>query len=145
MYDYSYYNSSNLGSSAAAGVGIGLLLFYIFFCLAIYAFSAICLWKVFKKAGRNGWEAIIPIYNTWVLFEISGYPGYYILFALIPCVGGIIAIVFEILASISLAKKFKKESWFPILLILVPVVGYAILGFGKDTYDASLGDNKITK
>ena len=28
-------------------------------------------WKVFKKAGKNGWEALIPYYNTWVLCEIA--------------------------------------------------------------------------
>ena len=26
-------------------------------------------WKIFKKAGRKGWEAIIPIYNIIVLLE----------------------------------------------------------------------------
>ena len=24
-------------------------------------------WKIFKKAGRKGWEAIIPLYSTWIL------------------------------------------------------------------------------
>ena len=29
-------------------------------------------WNLLKKAGRKGWEAIIPFYNTWVLAEIAG-------------------------------------------------------------------------
>ena len=24
-------------------------------------------WEIFKKAGRKGWEAIIPLYSTWIL------------------------------------------------------------------------------
>ena len=32
---------------------------------------AIAQWKVFEKAGKPGWAAIIPFYNTWVLFELG--------------------------------------------------------------------------
>ena len=32
------------------------------------------MWKVFTKAGKPGWAAIIPIYNIWVLLEIAGKP-----------------------------------------------------------------------
>ena len=41
-------------------IGIGLLVLYI-----------VGYVKLFKKAGRDGWEAIIPFYNDWVLVEIS--------------------------------------------------------------------------
>jgi hypothetical protein len=29
-------------------------------------------WKLFEKAGEHGWAAIIPFYNTYVLYKISG-------------------------------------------------------------------------
>lgn len=29
------------------------------------------MWKIFQKAGRPGWAAIVPVYNNWVLFEIT--------------------------------------------------------------------------
>ncbi len=32
------------------------------------------LWKAFTKAGKPGWAAIIPIYNTIVLPQIAGKP-----------------------------------------------------------------------
>ena len=147
MYN-DYYNYGSYGyDSAAAGLTTGLLIFYIFIwiiALAVSVVQIIGMWKVFKKAGKNGWEAIVPFYNAWVLFEISGYPGYYMFFGFIPCVGPIVLLVFEILDAISLAKKFNKSSGFAALLILVPVVGYCILGFGNDTYDASLGENKVS-
>ncbi|MBR3281478.1 MAG: hypothetical protein IKI57_06580 [Clostridia bacterium] len=30
------------------------------------------LWKIFTKAGEKGWKALIPIYNAYILFKISG-------------------------------------------------------------------------
>lgn len=150
MYsDYSNYGSySGYDTAVASSVMSGLMFFYIFMwiiAMAVAVVEIIGMWKVFKKAGKGGWEAIVPIYNIWTLFEISGYPGAYVLFGLIPCAGPIILLVFEILAAISLSKKFNKSGGFAALLILVPVVGYCILGFGNDEYDESQGEHKNSK
>lgn len=40
--------------------------------VTIYVIYTIALWKLFKKAGKNGWEAIIPFYNTYTLTEVAG-------------------------------------------------------------------------
>ena len=146
-YDYNYGNY-NLDSTTSAGIAAGFLVFYIIYMVLVLAVSVvqiIGMWKTFKKAGKQGWEAIVPFYNVWTLFEISGYPGAYMFFIFIPCAGPIIYLVFEIMAAISLSKKFNKSGGFAALLILVPVVGYCILGFGNDEYDASLGDHKNQK
>jgi len=37
-------------------------------CIALLAAN----WKTFTKAGRAGWKSIIPIYNTYVAFDIAG-------------------------------------------------------------------------
>lgn len=141
-YDYDYYNTA-----AASSIIGGFLVFYLFILfisIAAAVVEIIAIWKVFKKAGKEGWEAIIPFYNLWTLFEISGYPGYYMFFGFIPCVGIFILLVFKIMAAISLSKKFNKSGGFAALLVLVPVVGYSILGFGKDEYNSSLGEQRDT-
>ena len=116
---------------------------YILFWVCIIAYRVIIRWKIFKKAGKNGWEALIPIYSSWTLFEISGYPGYLILFVLIPYAGFIILFVFKIMAAISLAKKFKKEDAFCLLLIFLPLIGYSIIAWDpKAKYDATKGNQK---
>ena len=51
---------------------IAILLILSIVIIAFLVFYFVCLWKLFKKAGKNGWEAIIPYYNTWVLIEIAG-------------------------------------------------------------------------
>ena len=50
---------------------IGFLILYI-----------VSMWKLFKKAGKNGWESIIPYYNTYVLIEIAGLNWWYFLIAM---------------------------------------------------------------
>lgn len=143
MYSDYGYNVYNEAAATAFGFSmLSIMIVYISLisvAIAVGVIETIALWKVFKKAGRHGWEAIIPFYNTWTLFEISGYRGSIIFFGFIPYAGPIILLVFGIKAAISLAQKFHKSGGFAALLALVPVVGYCILGFGKDTYEGKLG------
>lgn len=37
-------------------------------CIALLAAN----WKTFTKAGRAGWKSIVPIYGTYVAFDIAG-------------------------------------------------------------------------
>ena len=125
----------NLSSVANAGsfwaVLMGFLAVTWFFCLAILVITIIGMWKVFEKAGREGWKSIIPIYNMYVLTEISGQNGWLFLLCLIPGVG---ALIWTILVSIKLAPAFGKETAFAIGLILLGPIFYMILGFGSAKY-----------
>ncbi len=110
---------------AIPGWVIALLI--VFGVIAVIAI--VSLWKIFKKAGKNGWEAIIPIYNMITLVEIVEKPMYYILFFFLP--------VAPILVWIPLAEKFGKESSFGVLTYFFPFVCLPILAFGKDTFKAA--------
>ena len=147
-YDYNAINSYDYDTAAAGLVG-GLAIVYMIFVIFLYLIAIavavveiIAMWKVFKKAGRGGWEAIVPFYNVWTLLEISGIHGAKMFFGFIPFAGPIILLVYEIKAAISLSQKFHKSGGIAVLLILLSVVGYCILGFGNDTYDAKLGLQK---
>ena len=124
----------NYGSTASTGVMAGLGI-YIGIMAVIYLVMIIAWWIIFKKAGRHGWESLIPIYNIYVLFEIGGQKGIYILFNLIPCVGSIIFFIFEIKAVIGLSKRFGKSTGFGILTILFPMIGFPILAFSSAKYE----------
>lgn len=41
-----------------------------FISSALVIWSIVSIWIIFKKAGRKWWEAIIPVWNVYVLFKI---------------------------------------------------------------------------
>lgn len=45
---------------------LGGSIFILLLVIALYVVYVIGLWKLFKKAGKQGWEAIIPFYNTYI-------------------------------------------------------------------------------
>ena len=94
----------------------------------------ISIWKIFKKAGKPGWAAIIPIYNMYVLLKIVGRPGLWLILYFIP----IANIIFHLVVAMDLAKVFNKSKVFGIVLLwLFSFIGYLMLGFGKSTYTPS--------
>ena len=130
--DYSnYYNTTT--KAATAGFGAAFIV-YLIICLAIAAVMIVSLWKVFTKAGRPGWAAIVPFYNMWTLFEIGGQKGAYIFFIFIPFVGSIIYLVFEIKALLEIATRFGKDTTFGVLSIFFPFVTFPILAFSDAKY-----------
>ena len=63
--------------AAAAGIFAALAGFGI--CVAVIMFAVLGLvvaglWKMFAKAGRPGWAAIVPFYGDMIRNEIAGVP-----------------------------------------------------------------------
>lgn len=135
-----------IGSSALnADATVLLLLIGLLLGAVLIILTTLGWWKTFRKAGRPGWTAIIPVYNTWVLFEISGKPGWWALLGSVSAifislilplyVGLILPLVLYIVASFELTRRFGKGIVFTIFgLILFPIIGFLILGFGKAAY-----------
>ena len=94
------------------------------------------LWKIFSKAGKPGWAAIIPIYNLIVLFEITGKSIWWIVLFLIPVVNFIAPLIVMILVYITLAERFGRGGGTIVGLILLPFIFVPMLGFGSATYQA---------
>ncbi len=101
-----------------------------FFGLLIGLLMIIALWKIFTKAGEEGWKSIIPIYNTIVLLKIAGRPWWWILLLLIPFVNFIVLIV----VMNDLSKAFGHGLGFTLGLIFLSPIFYLILGFGGSRY-----------
>jgi hypothetical protein len=112
--------------SGMAAMGTGILIFY----LVILVLMIASMWKIFIKAGKPGWAAIIPIYNFIVLLEIVGKPNWWILLLIIPFVNFIILIIITHRLSISFGQGVGTT----ILLIILPFIGYPMLGFGSASY-----------
>jgi len=107
------------------GAAIGVILYLAFIVLMI-----VSMWKVYQKAGREGWESIVPFYNTWVMAEIAGKPGWWMFLIFIPFVGLIIAIYLVYL----FAKSFGKGVGYTLGMIFLPFIFFPMLAFGDATY-----------
>jgi hypothetical protein len=114
---------------------VGYLMLGVFAVLALVALGTVLLvvvakWKIFEKAGRPGWAAIVPIYNKLVMLRMVGRPDWWIVLVFIPPVN----LGVSVLLNIDLAKVFDREEIFAVGLILLPFVFYPILAFGDAAY-----------
>ena len=98
--------------------------------LAIVILSIVGLWKLFEKAGKPGWAAIVPIYNCIVMLEIVGKPIWWIVLFFIPFVN----IVIIVMVLIALAKSFGKSAGYGIACIFVGFILLPMLGFSDAKY-----------
>ena len=112
------------------------IIFLLVFILIFAIPTIVGMWKTFQKAGKGGWECIVPVYNYTVLAEIVGKPMWWGLLCLIPYVG----IIWGIWMLNLLSKSFGKDTGFTIGLIFLPFIFFPILGFGSAQY---LGPNGI--
>ncbi len=103
--------------------------FWIAYC-AVLLLVIVSIWKIFEKAGKPGWAAIIPIYNIIVLLEIVGKPVWWFILLLIPFVNFIIIIILAHRLSLS----FGQGVGMTLLLLILPIIGYPMLAFGSATY-----------
>ena len=79
MYDYSDYYDYYDYSSAPAFNPLPTII-----SLVLCVFVLVCMWIIFRKAGKPGWAAIVPFYNLYVLFDITWGSGMRFLLMLIP-------------------------------------------------------------
>jgi hypothetical protein len=87
-------------------------------------------WKIFVKAGKPGWAAIIPIYNLVVYLQVVNRPIWWIVLMFIP----IVNVVVWIILTNDLAKSFGKGVGWTIGMLFLGFIFYPILGFGGDRY-----------
>lgn len=119
--------------------------------VAFLVFWLACIWKIFVKAGRKGWECLIPFWGPILFFSIAKVHWLWLI-VMILCnamaefndsntFGNLLCAVISIAISIyfayNLARAFGKNiilsiilSIYPLSLILMP-----ILAFDKSEYN----------
>ena len=141
--------NSKVVASGILGMGAGMV-----FTIGIVWFIlvAIAEWKLFEKAGRPGWHALIPFLRDYDLFDMcwvgslgivaaicsgisvssqTGAKGFMLTLAGI-C--GVVNLVLSIMMSIKLSKAFGKGTGFAVGLILFQPIFLLILGFSDARY-----------
>ena len=127
----SYYAGTSYGVSTTSGLTGAIAAMGLFFWILSMALSIlmiVSLWKIFKKAGKPGWASIIPIYNIYIMCEIAEKEWWYVLLSCVPFAN----IYAMIVLYNGMAKRFGKSGGFVAGMILLPVIFFPILAFGKD-------------
>lgn len=123
-YEYNTYN----GDVPEGMVGFIAVLYLLVFAIAIV--SIIAEWKLFKKAGYNGWEAIVPFYNTYCLCDIVFGNGLLFLILFVPVVNGF----FSLFLFFKMAEVYNKSAAFGIGLIFLSPIFLCLMAFDSNTY-----------
>ena len=127
----SYYAGTSYGVSTTSGLTGAIAAMGLFFWILSMALSIlmiVSLWKIFKKAGKPGWASIIPIYNIYIMCEIAEKEWWYVLLSFVPFAN----IYAMIVLYNGMAKRFGKSGGFVAGMILLPVIFFPMLAFGKD-------------
>lgn len=76
--------------------------------LAIEIFSGIVTFNFYKQAGRQAWEAFVPIYRIVIMLKIIERPWWWTILCYLPVVGNVMAIVviFELLHVFNFRKLY---------------------------------------
>lgn len=111
----------------------------------VLVLQIVAMWKLFKKAGEPGWKAIIPIYNSYVYYKISGVPSLFwilIVVSVLSAVPNDIVVYISLILTIcivvyqthSLSKAFGHGVGYTLGLLFLNLIFVFILGFGSSEY-----------
>lgn len=130
-YDYGDYGDyGSYGDEAVVAAGIGIYVVYLIFCIAVAIVGVIAYWKLFTKARKPGWHAIVPYLNLYTLFDVIYGNGWKFLLMLVPGLNAVLAIMM----MVRLGQSFNKSTGFILGLIFLTPIFLMILAFGDARY-----------
>jgi hypothetical protein len=99
------------------------------------------MWRIYEKAGEDGWAVLVPVYNSWVFARMGNKPGWLGL-VMLACwfarVGGVPKVQagaalahFAIYTVIcfGIARAFGRGVFFGLGLTFLPFIFVPILAF----------------
>jgi len=89
---------------------------FIFF-LIIQVIHFAGTWKLYKKAGRQPWEAIVPVYNAIVLMKIINRPKWWVILLFIPIINLLMFPVVWVETIRSFGKNTTADSFLVVLTL----------------------------
>ena len=95
-------------------------------------------WKILSKAGLPGWGILIPVWNSMLLWQAAGKPGWW----------GIIALIVSplwIAHPFMLAGQFGKGGGYGVGLLLLPIIFYPMLAFGSAEHASQVEEGESGK
>ena len=106
---------------------------WLLFILGIQAVHFLGTYRLYIKAGRKGWEALVPIYNAVVLMQIIRRPKWWVILLFIP----IINLMMFPAVWVETLRSFGRTKWVDTLLVILTLGLYLfVINYdSKTTYD----------
>ena len=106
---------------------------WLLFILGIQAVHFLGTYRLYIKAGRKGWEALVPIYNAVVLMQIIRRPKWWVILLFIP----IINLMMFPAVWVETLRSFGRTKWVDTLLVILTLGLYLfVVNYNsKTTYD----------
>ena len=129
---------------SAARVNAALFQFANTSYMIYYVLMIICWWRVFMKAGKNGFMAIIPFYDIVVMYRVAlpaehvksviiVFVCWLLYYARFPwemvLITGVFALWAQLRFDVALAKSFGHKSIFALFIILLYPIAMLYLAF----------------
>lgn len=104
------------------------ILQWLLFFAVVQVIHFLGTWRLYKKAGRQPWEAAIPVYNAVILMKIINRPWWWTILLFIPIVNLIIIPVIWVETIRSFGRNSTMETYLVILSLGLYIfyVNYAL-------------------
>ena len=93
------------------------LIQWLLFILVLQVIHFLGTWKLYVKAGRKAWEAIVPVYNAVVLMKIINRPKWWVILLFIPIINLLMFPIIWVETIRSFGKNTTKDTWLVILTL----------------------------
>lgn len=88
---------------------------WILFFLLLQVIHFLGTWKLYQKAGRKWWEALVPVFNAYVLLKIIQRPIWWIFILFIP----IVNVIFLPVLWVETIRSFRRYTTLDTFLVIV--------------------------
>jgi len=90
---------------------------WLLFIIVLQVVHFLGTWKLYVKAGRKAWEAIVPIYNAIVLMQIINRPKWWVILLFIPIINLLMFPIVWVETIRSFGKNTTKDSFLVVLTL----------------------------
>lgn len=94
-----------------------------------FTIPTVFAWLLFEKAGKYGWQTLIPFYNLYIFLKIIKKPTWWYALLLVPFLN----VFMYMLMLVELVKCFSRyKLWEQFLAVVLPFIYLPYLGFKSD-------------
>lgn len=90
---------------------------WLLFIAVIQLIHFLGTYKLYVKAGRKSWEALVPIYNAVILMKIINRPSWWVVLLFIPIINLLMFPVIWVETIRSFGKNSTMDTWLVILTL----------------------------